>query len=111
MIDEPPGELDKPVDLGLVDRIDLGPLQSRTLPLPEERPYNPEEDREKIRGQLAQGLFLLLAVVAVLVIVAAWNKAEHVTEMVGVLSTVAGIFGTAAGFYFGSTGSTLGKPS
>lgn len=67
--------------------------------------YDPTPRREKTRSQLALGLFLLLALVALSLIgLTAWHRLgiDETKDLVeGILSPLIAVTGTALGFYFG----------
>ena len=75
------------------------------LPSPEVKPYDPEPQREKLRGYLAGGLVLLLAVIVLLAFGTMWSKWASEAEIKDLLSTIfpplVALAGTAIGFYFG----------
>lgn len=64
------------------------------------------DKRENVRGKLAQGLTLLLAVVVLgagAVLVAAPDRLEVMSEFLKIVFTpLVGLVGSAIGFYFGS---------
>jgi hypothetical protein len=67
--------------------------------------YNPEPEREKMRGRLALGLVALLAVVIVssLVFIALnWATVADIKTLLDtIMSPLVALAGTALGFYFG----------
>lgn len=91
---------------------DLGEPTAEIVPPRAGPRFNPEPQREKMRGRLALSAFILLVVciVGILGVVAAgfrtWDQMEGVTASVlpAVLSTVSAILG----FYFGSRGGRNG---
>ena len=67
--------------------------------------YDPTEDREKVRGNLAQGLIILLAIVVIIPFLALMMGKEiaDVKAIVEVtLTPLVGLVGAVTGFYFGS---------
>lgn len=72
---------------------------------PDEKPWDPEPAREKLRGYLASGLVIMLG----LVIGAAWltlwfrvAPEPEIKDLLGVVLTpVVALVGSALGFYFG----------
>jgi hypothetical protein len=68
-------------------------------------PYDPAEHREHTRAQLAEGLAVLLAVVAILLIVLTAAKAISISDAKDlaevIFSPIVVLTGTALGFYFG----------
>lgn len=81
---------------------DLKNLELNTLSdEPTTKPYDPRPGQDKVRERIAIWLFVLLAAVSLLTVIAAWTGSSQVDKMMGVLSTVAGLFGAAVGFYFG----------
>jgi hypothetical protein len=73
-----------------------------------EKPYDPEPRRERMRGALASGLVLILAAVAAAAWITIWARLAteaEVKDLLGVmLPPVVALVGSAIGFYFG------GKP-
>jgi hypothetical protein len=67
--------------------------------------YDPSPRREKTRSQLALGLLILLAAVALSLVglTAAHRLAPETTKdlVAGILSPLVAVTGTALGFYFG----------
>jgi len=67
--------------------------------------YDPTPRREKTRSQLALGLLILLAAVALsLIALTAWHRlAPDTTKdlVEGILAPLIAVTGTALGFYFG----------
>jgi hypothetical protein len=107
VVDEPASD-DAADDLGADD---LEPVVSdKEFDARPGRPFDPEPEREKRRGQLALGafLFLVLTVLMLMVPVIAgwrtWDDLEGVSNTV--LPVVVGLVGTVSGFYFGSSGRT-----
>lgn len=72
---------------------------------PSTEPYDPSEKREVTRAQLASGLALLLAVVALLLIVLTADHDLTLGEAkdlaLAIYSPIVVLTGTALGFYFG----------
>src|SRR5688572_11701471 len=69
-------------------------------------PYDPDPERERVRGWLALFFATLLGLITCVPIVLVASEATSVEEMEGilglVLGPVVGIVGTVLGFYFGS---------
>lgn len=70
-------------------------------------PYDPEPDREKVRGRLTLATTLVFGLVVVLFLSGSffgsedhWNRIKD--AMQSVLPAVASVLGTVIGFYFGS---------
>ncbi|MDQ6725696.1 MAG: hypothetical protein M3066_05975 [Actinomycetota bacterium] len=70
-------------------------------------PYDPSQDRERLRGILAGGLLALLAAVAIgsvaALIFSEIDSAKLKEILVGVFTPLLGVFGTITGFYFGNS--------
>ncbi len=87
---------------------DLDAVADRgNLELP--RVYDPAEDREHARRNLAYGLMALLAVIVIgllAAVFAAWSSIDEVKDLAGVILTpIVALVGTVSGFYFGGHGS------
>jgi len=73
---------------------------------PPSQEYNPEPDREKIRGKIAQELIwlligiIVLSLILVLLFPGDLEKIKTVLELI--LSPLFALVGTATGFYFGA---------
>jgi hypothetical protein len=70
-------------------------------------PYDPEKDREKVRGRITFATTIVFGVVLVIYLGAAfWATGERWTNkkdaMSSVLPAVTSVLGTVVGFYFGS---------
>lgn len=69
-------------------------------------PYDPDPDREKIRGRLAQlfaGLLAVMALAPLLSVILDWATWDALEGPVSVtFGPIVGIVGTILGFYFGS---------
>src|ERR1051325_2201846 len=76
------------------------------LPAPPSQPFDPEPERERIRGRIAQALVVLLigvvGLVLLLILVFPDDLEELKTVLELVLSPVVTLGGTATGCYFGS---------
>lgn len=74
-----------------------------------EVPYDPEPNRDKVRGYLALSLVVLLVAVIIAGWVTLWTgvvKEPEIKDLLGViLPPVVALVGSALGFYFG------GKPT
>jgi hypothetical protein len=82
---------------------ETAPVQS-----PQEgRKYDPSEDREKIRGRIAQGLLFTLVGIVAGIFLTVWLKLASLDDVLklvaAVLTPVIGVFGAVTGFYFGSS--------
>lgn len=68
--------------------------------------YDPDPDREKIRGRLAQlfaGLLAVMALAPILSVILDWATWDALEGPVSVtFGPIVGIVGTVLGFYFGS---------
>jgi hypothetical protein len=69
-------------------------------------PYDPSQDRERLRGKLAGWLLALLAVIAVgsvaALIFGEIDSPKLKDILTGVFTPLLGVFGTITGFYFGN---------
>ena len=69
-------------------------------------PYNPEPEREQVRGWLAKGLLLLVASEALAFVILALTSCaplDDIKELVGlILSPTIAFASAATGFYFAS---------
>jgi hypothetical protein len=69
------------------------------------KPYDPAEDREKVRGLIAVDMTVLFAVIMVAFVAAAISglmPADGLEKLAGlVISPVSGLLGAVAGFYYG----------
>ena len=90
-----------------------GNLDFTDEPVSEERletagtiPYDPGRDREMIRGYLAIGILIILAVVVVGAFLTVWldlgTREDLDLILTALLSPVVGLFGAVSGFYYGS---------
>lgn len=99
-----PAVVGKPEVIG-VEEVDVSLPAKPTR----EVPYDPEPNRDKVRGYLAGGLVALLVAVVVAAWVTLWVGAvtePEIKDILGViLSPVVALVGSALGFYFG------GKPT
>lgn len=98
---QPPAEPANPTEA--LEELDFGGSGD---PPKVERPrvFNPEPGREKIRGRIAIGLVILLAVVCLagLGAVIAGKTSQEVREIMEVvLPPVVALCGSAIGFYYG----------
>ncbi len=89
--------------------IDPGPTSGPSDPAPQTpgigEPYDPSEHREHTRARLAEGLAVLLAIVAILLIALTAAKCISVNDAKDlasvIFSPIVVLTGTALGFYFG----------
>lgn len=79
--------------------------QSASLQNYQVKEYSPDEDREKVRGNIAMGLVLLLAALILLSFVSLWlglaTSADLKSILELVFTPVVALVGSATGFYFG----------
>ena len=71
---------------------------------PIERDYDPEPDREKVRGRIAQGLTLAVALIAVLAVILLSTGVldkDEVDSLQAFFTPLITLSATALGFYFG----------
>lgn len=88
----------------------IGELDVELPSRPDEKPWDPEPGRERLRGFLAAGLVLLLA----FVVVAAWatlwlhvaSQAETKDLLIAMMTPVIALVGPVVGFYFGGKSSS-----
>jgi protein-S-isoprenylcysteine O-methyltransferase Ste14 len=77
-------------------------------PKPAVERYDPEPEREKIRGQIAVGLLLLLGAVVAAAFASLWLKWTSTDDLLKVLNvlfgSLIGLVGAVTGFYYGSAG-------
>lgn len=82
-----------------------GPLQIPPFTAPAKEPYDPEPQREKIRGRLAVcliGLFALEVIALFASVIFGWLTIAEAKEMVAILVTpTVGLAGAVTGFYYG----------
>jgi hypothetical protein len=75
----------------------------------ESPPYNPDEDREKVRKWIAVGLFFLLATIVIFALAAMGLKFVPKDDIKDVLtiffSPIITLLGTVLGFYYGEKSS------
>ena len=77
-------------------------------PLFGKRPYDPEKNREWVRGIMTSAAMLIFAAVIGIYLVASfkvsndsqWTRVKDATQVI--LPAVTSVLGTALGFYFGS---------
>lgn len=77
------------------------------LERPPEKPFDPEPQRERMRGRMASGLLLLVAGLAVFSYGARsanWITHEDSQDLQPILAALITLTGTAIGFYFGGGG-------
>lgn len=107
---EPEKVLDETFDVGRNIPADRIRSDERSAPAPiQEKVYDLEAEQDKVRGRLAQGLLLLLAVTALTIL--GLLGAHHIDGQAAgiVLSPVVALTGTALGFYFGGKGTRRGR--
>lgn len=87
--------------------IDLGDVVALDEATPATQPYDPEPDRERMRGRIAGwligslvGLSFLLVFVSV-VMVRPFDREAVALLISGIFGPIIGIVGTVVGFYFG----------
>jgi hypothetical protein len=99
-------------DVTDVDLTDEMPLESG-LPSPELRPFDPEPQRERLRGWIALGLLAMLGLVFLCSFVSLWLKID--TESLRTVLTIlvgplVALVSAATGFYYGSRVEGLRPP-
>jgi hypothetical protein len=76
-----------------------------SLPEPSEKPWNQDEEQERVRGKIALYLLALLAGVVVASFVFMWVNPDRIDAMKTLLeivfSPLIALVGAATGFYFG----------
>jgi hypothetical protein len=75
-------------------------------PVAEERPYNPDRDREKMRGRIASGLLVLigaLTIASYALAVLGARSVDDVAKLHGlIVSPLLALTSGIVGFYFGT---------
>jgi len=91
-------------DVNELDLTDEMPLASE-LTSPELRPFDPEPQRERLRGWIAIGLLAMLALVLLCSFISLWLKIDN-ESLRNVLTILVGplvaLVSAATGFYYGS---------
>jgi hypothetical protein len=91
-------------DITELDLTDEAPLDA-ALVVPELRPFDPEPQRERLRGWIAIGLLGMLAFVLLCSFVSLWLKIDN-ESLRNVLTILVGplvaLVSAATGFYYGS---------
>lgn len=80
------------------------PPPDSLAPPPRDKPFDPEPQREKIRGVLALILVSLVVVLSVLTywfLAQGWISGDDVQTLSPVFTALVTLTGTAVGFYFG----------
>jgi hypothetical protein len=77
-------------------------------PPPKSEPYDPLPERENVRGQIAQALIVLLAMLILFAFLTLWcfpSSSANLKDLLTLLfGPVAALVGSAIGFYFGGSG-------
>ena len=92
----------EPVDLSA----EIPPAARRQIPT---APYNPEPERERMRGWIALSLLAMLAVVLLLAFISMWAgmKAEVLqTVLTIIFGPLVTLVSAATGFYYGTRSSS-----
>src|SRR5262249_46806329 len=101
---EPPAAAEAPSQI-LVEDLSHEVPADTTLHRIERRPFDPEPQRERMRGWLAGGLLGMLAMVLFFSFVSLWakiGKEELQTVLTIVVGPLVALVSAATGFYFGS---------
>lgn len=80
------------------------PPPNKLAPPPQDKPFDPEPQREKMRARLAGSLIVLVAVLSILTYVflaAGWINGDDIQRLDAVFAALVTLTGTAVGFYFG----------
>lgn len=84
--------------------------KSPGLPAPEDRPYNPNRDRENVRSFVAKGLLLLLlgtVAVSFICLSAGWISKEDLKDLLTIVfGPIITLLGAVTGFYYGEKASS-----
>jgi hypothetical protein len=84
---------------------DLDGAGSQNPTIVDRKPYDPAEDRERLRGYLAIGLTALFSLVVLALLASAirgWLSDDQLEKLAGILiSPVAALLGAVVGFYYG----------
>ena len=107
----PPGNIPPGSESSLTEEpIDLSAQKpSAVYPQPPTAPYNPEPQRERMRGWIALGLLGMLAGVLLLTFISMWvgMKAEVLqTVLTIIFGPLVALVSAATGFYYGSRSSS-----
>ena len=82
---------------------------------PEFEPFNIAKEQEKIRGLIAQGLVVLLAVIILFAFISLWIFTSSFGDLEKLMTIVFGpviaLVGSAIGYYFGGKTAQNGQPS
>jgi hypothetical protein len=75
------------------------------LPKPEDKPYNPNRDRENVRSFVAKGLLILLlgtVAVSFICLSAGWISKEDLKDLLTIIfGPIITLLGAVTGFYYG----------
>jgi hypothetical protein len=88
--------------------------EAPTLAMPERRPFDPEPQREQMRGWIALALLGMLATILVCSFVSLWLKIDNQslqTVLTIVVGPLVALVSAATGFYFGSSTNPPTPPS
>jgi hypothetical protein len=99
-------------DFAELDLTDEAPLAPGLL-LPELRPFDPEPQRERLRGWIALGLLAMLALVLVCSFISLWagiNGEKLQTVLTILVGPLVALVSAATGFYYGSRSEAARPP-
>jgi len=72
---------------------------------PPQKPYNFAKKQEKVRGLIAQGLIVMLAIIILLAFISLWYFGSSFADLEKLMTIIFGpviaLVGTAIGYYFG----------
>ena len=95
-------EKDLTVDDGDLQPANYDQLESAGPPL---EPFNIAKEQEKVRGLIAQGLIVMLAIIILLAFISLWHYGSSFADLEKLMTIVFGpviaLVGTAIGYYFG----------
>ena len=96
------------LDLEKDDNVPPATIAAGPPPPPESKPYDPLQEREQRRGQIAQALIALLAILVLFSFLTLWLcpwASSYLKDLLTIFfAPIATLVGSAIGFYFGGGG-------
>jgi hypothetical protein len=96
------------LDLEKDDNVPPETIAAGPPPPPESKPYDPLPEREQRRGQIAQALIALLAILVLFSFLTLWLcpwASSYLKDLLTIFfAPIATLVGSAIGFYFGGGG-------